>query len=466
MQPLKPLVVLGQGLWLEMACALLSAQLSAQLRPDGWQVIAVTSTAGEPEPASLICDPEIDFWCQRLQWPLSQLLSAGQGRVSLGHRYHDTTKNWFVPYGHYGLQQDASEFDQALLAFLAGADADSKLSADDFSVAAQAAARHKFAFAPANRPDLVHALSYGLQLETAPLVQWLRQQNLKAGVRYIQSQQIQPLRGTDGCTSALQLDQELLELSFCIDCRRPTAPATGTLWLSARDPATSSAPCASAIRTDWGWLVQHQLANCSYWHTLCDTTHSPLQTVQQQLARLTGISEWQSHPAAEAAPMDHPWQHNWLQCGPAAASLDHPLFSGLMALQFLLLQWLDLLPTTVASPATASLYNQHWQQYQMEVRHYLLCHQDPLTTTQGRLFQRLGRLPPAETSAIQPAQWLGLLYGLGVRPELPSMLLARRSEASIHLALQQVQQSIARLIGGMPYHTETLQRQQTTVRGI
>ncbi len=459
MQPLKPLVVLGQGLWLEMACAL----LSAQLRPYGWQVIAVISPAEEPEPASLICDPEITSCCHVLQWPLNRLLSAGRGRVSLGHRYQDAEKNWFVPYGHYGLQQDASEFSQALLTFLAGAD--TKLSADDFSVAAQASAQHKFAFAPANRPDLVHALSYGLQLESAPLAQWLRQQNQQAGVRYIQSQQVQLLRDANGSISAVQLDQQQLELSFCIDCRRPPAPAQGPLWLSARDPATSAAPCASAIRTEWGWLVQHQLANCSYWHTLCDTTQFAQAAVQQQLTKLTGISEWQSVAASSGVPFDLPWQNNLLQCGAAAASLDHPLISGLMVLQFLLLQWLELLPSHPASPSTAALYNQHWQQYQTEAGCFLHCHQDPLATAQGRLFSRLGRLLPAETAAIQPAQWFGLLYGFGLRPELPSMLLAKRSEESISTALQQVRQSIARLVSGMPYHTDTLLRQHDPNRG-
>lgn len=454
MQPLKPLVVLGQGLWQDMACAL----LSAQLRPYGWQIIAVTSTDQAPEPASLVCDPEIDFWCQRLQWPLSLLLHAGQGRVSLGHRYQNGANHWFVPYGHYGLQQDASEFSQALLAFLA--DAGKGLSADDFSVAAQATAQQKFAFAPASRPDLVQALSYGLQLETAPLSQWLRQQNQQAGVRYIHSQQLQLHQDANGVVTALQLDQQQLELSFCIDCRRPAAPAKCPLWLSAKDPALLAVPSAHAIRTDWGWLVQHQLANGSYWHSLCDTSQYPLETVQQQLVQLTGIREWCSVATSNGAPVNLPWQHNWLQCGAAAASLDHPLFSGLMALQFLLLQWLELLPSSSANPATATLYNQHWQQYQTEVRAYLQCHQDPLTTSQGRLFNRLGRLPPAETSAIQPAQWFGLLYGLGCRPELPSMLLAKRSADSISTALQQVRQSITKLVSGMPYYTDTLKRQQ------
>lgn len=460
MQPIKPLVVLGHGLWQELACAL----LSAQLQPYGWQVIAVISAVEEPEPASLICDPELTSWGRLLQWPHSKLLIAGRGRVSLGHRYQDGTKNWFVPYGYYGLQQDASEFSQALLAFLAGAGA--KLSADDFSVAAQASTQHKFAFAPANRPDLVHALSYGLQLESAPLAQWLRQQNQQAGVRYIQSQQIQLLRDANDSIYAVQLDQQLQELSFCIDCRRPPAPAQSPLWLSARDPVTSAAPCASAIRTDWGWLVQHQLANCSYWHTLCDTDQHPMAAMQQQLAKLTGVSEWQSIAVSSDTTIDQPWQHNWLQCGAAAASLDHPLFSGLMAQQFLLLQWLELLPSQATTPATAALYNQHWQQYQADVRCFLQCHQDPLATAQGRLFNRLGRLLPAETSAIQPAQWFGLLYGLGLRPELPSMLLAKRSETTISTALQQVQQSIAKLVSGMPGHSDLLLRQQDSTRGM
>lgn len=475
MQPLKPLVVLGQGLWQEMACAL----LSTQLHPYGWQVIAVTPIADNPDPenpagtssgmmdndpTSLVCDPEIEFWCQRMQWPLSQLLSAGQGQVSLGHRYQTATHQWFVPYGHYGLQSDADEFSQALLAFLAAEGAG--LCADDFSIAAQAALQQKFALAPANRPDLVQALSYGLQLESRPLTQWLRQQNQQAGVVYIQSKHIQRQCDANGAVLALQLDKQLLELSFCVDCRRPPVHADSPVWLSARVPTVSITPCASALKTEWGWLVQHQLANCSTWHTSCAPTEYPLAVAKQWLVQQTGVNEWQSVATSSPTEMAQPWHHNWLQCGAAAASLDHPLFSGLMALQFLLLQWLELLPSQPDNPATAALYNQHWQQYQSEVRGYLQCHQNPLATPQGRLFQRLGRLLPTETTAIQPAQWFGLMYGLGIRPELPSMLLAQRSEVVMSTAFWQIRQSISKLINGMPFYAASLLRQQDANRGL
>lgn len=451
----QPVVLIGNGLWLQMATAI----VAKHLHPFGYKCIALELAATIKEDPAVACGPELATLCQMLDLPLQLVLTRAKGTFSLGSRYQSGEKNWFVPFGHYGLNGSAAEFEQAIV-HLSKQDPNSK--AELFSIAAQAALQGKFALAPANRPDLAEALSYGLHLHTAEFAACLKQFNQQLGVTFVRSQTVQMSYNSQGQVSDLQLDQgAAIPVGYCLDCRaEPTAKeASRTVQLfSAQDTAELvQQPFSTVVQTSWGWLLRIPLQHASYWFSQSTDPTLDLSHIRQELQQLTGLSDWQQSTRQQPTESE-PWQHNHLRLGQAAATLDCPLYNGLSALQYLLIRWLDLLPNNNSCPATALMYNQHWQQYQSEVQDFLLLHQHPLATKTGRAFARLGRVLSTETDAIKAGQWFGLMQGLGLEAELPSMLLANRTETEIHQGLRQVQQQIARLVATMPSQTDTLNR--------
>lgn len=462
MPALKPVVVIGHGVWLELTCAL----IARQLRTAGISICALVLPEPVPEAQSLCLGPEWLALCTQLQCPPLQLLLQAKGHVSLGCQYQSDQKQWFVPFGFYGLQAGVSEFEQLLLASLAGDTHAMTISADQVSVAAQAAINQKFALAPDKRTDLQHAMAFGVQLDSAALMTYLHRHNLTTGVKYHSSTQLSLNSDATGCITRVELDQaRTLPFSFVLDCRLTdnppaVAPASMLLRFWADAPPDAATPCSFAMRTSWGWLSKHRLLKRNHWQSVVDTAKLDLAQVLAELQQKTGITQWQyqlTHmPSLELQPL----QTNVLRCGMALAAVDQPLYSGFTALQFLLERWLQLLPVNSASLATATLFNAEWQHFQAEAQAYIRCHEHPLSTTQGQLFANTGRLLPPETDAIFPAQWFGLLLGLGLRPQSPSVLLAKRSTAELRDALGLVQQSIGRLVSGMPTYSDTLARWQ------
>ncbi|MBU0913380.1 MAG: tryptophan 7-halogenase [Gammaproteobacteria bacterium] len=451
----QPLVLIGQGLWLQMATAI----VARHLQPFGYQCVALELPAVIKEPSAVACGPELATLCKMLDLPLQQLLQNAKGTFSLGSQYQSGENSWFVPFGHYGLNGAAAEFDQAILQLLQQ-DPDSK--AEQFSIAASAARQGKFALAPANRPDLSSALSYGVHLHTEEFTACLKHFNLQHGVTFLSSQTLEIQHNTEGQISSLQLDQgTTIPVGHCLDCRaEPTTGVTSRTvqFFSAQDTTELlQQPYSSVIQTSWGWLVRLPLQQGSHWFTQCTDPAVDLPQIRQELQQLTGQTDWQ-HCSRQQPTESQPWQHNHLRFGQAAAALDCPLYNGLTALQYLVIRWLDLLPNQSSCPATALMYNQHWQQYQSEVQDFLQLHQQPLATKTGQAFARLGRAPNTETDAIKAGQWFGLMQGLGLKPELSSMLLANRTETEIHQGLRLVQQQIARLIAAMPSQADTLNR--------
>jgi tryptophan 7-halogenase len=451
----QPLVLIGNGLWLQMATAI----VAKHLHPFGYQCIALELPAQNIEDPAVACGPELATLCQMLGLPLQLLLTKAKGTFSLGSQYQGNNTSWFVPFGHYGLNGAAAEFDQAILQLLRQ---DANCKAEQFCIAALAASQGKFALAPANRPDLAEALSYGLHLQTAEFAACLKQFNQQLGVTFLSSQTLDIQYSTEGQITGLQLDQgAAIPVGYCLDCRAELSAdeASRTVQLFSAQDTTElvQQPFSTVVQTSWGWLLRLPLQHASYWFSQSTDPTLDLSHIRQELQQLTGLSDWQQSTRQQPTE-SQPWQHNHLRFGQAAATLDCPLYNGLTALQYLLIRWLDLLPNQSSCPATALMFNQHWQQYQSEVQDFLLLHQHPLATKTGRAFARLGRVLSTETDAIKAGQWFGLMQGLGLKAELPSMLLANRTETEIHQGLRQVQQQIARLVATMPSQADTLNR--------
>ncbi len=110
----QPLVLIGHGLWLQMATAI----VAKHLQPFGIRCVAVELPAQNKEPAAVACGPELATLCQMLGLPLQLLLAKAKGTFSLGSQYQHNNASWFVPFAHYGLNAAAAEFEQAILQLL------------------------------------------------------------------------------------------------------------------------------------------------------------------------------------------------------------------------------------------------------------------------------------------------------------------------------------------------------------
>ncbi len=451
----QPLVLIGHGLWLQMATAI----VAKHLQPFGFRCVAVELPAQSKEPAAVACGPELATLCQMLGLPLQLLLAKAKGTFSLGSQYQHNNASCFVPFAHYGLNAAAAEFDQAILQLL---QQDQSANAEQFCIAAVAAQQGKFALAPANRADLAEALSFGLHLSTAEFTACLKHFNQQLGVSLLSGQKLQMQYDAGGQISSLRLDQAtVLPVGYCLDCRTDAEKSDQTQHLfSAQDTAVLlQQPFSTVIQTSWGYLVRLPLQDGSHWFSQYNGSAADVAKVRQELQQKTGLTDWQVNSKQQQTEAQ-PWQGNHLRFGQAAASVDCPLYNGLSALQYLVIRWLDLLPNQNHCPATALMYNQHWQQFQSEVLDFLLLHQQPLATKTGQAFARLGRVLNTETDAIKTGQWFGLLLGLGLRPERPGQLLANRTDSEIQRGLRQVQQQIARLVATMPTQADTLNRCQ------
>jgi len=449
----QPLVLIGHGLWLQMATAI----VAKHLQPFGFRCVVVELPAQNQEPAAVACGPELATLCQMLGLPLQLLLAKAKGVFSLGSQYQCKTSSWFVPFAHYGLNAAATEFEQAIVQLL---QQDQSAKAGQFCIAATAAQQGKFALAPASRPDLAEALSFGLHLNTAEFSSCLKHFNQQLGVSLLSSQKLQMQYDAQGLIRSLRLEQgEEIPVGYCLDCRADSDKSGQTQHLfSAQDNAELlHQPFSTVLQTSWGYVVRLPLQYGSHWFSQYQGPEADLAKVRQELHQITGLPDWQLD-SKERQTEALPWQGNHLRLGQAAASVDCPLYNGLSALQYLVIRWLDLLPNQSSCPATALMYNQHWQQFQSEVQDFLLLHQQPLATKTGRAFARLGRVLSTETDAIKAGQWFGLLQGLGLRPELPASLLASRTDTEIQQGLKQVQHQISRLVAAMPTQAETLNR--------
>lgn len=449
----QPLVLIGHGLWLQMATAI----VAKHLQPFGFRCVAVELPAQSKEPAAVACGPELATLCQMLGLPLQLLLAKAKGTFSLGSQYQHNNASCFVPFAHYGLNAAAAEFDQAILQLL---QQDQSANAEQFCIAAVAAQQGKFALAPANRADLAEALSFGLHLSTAEFTACLKHFNQQLGVSLLSSQKLQLQYDAQGLIRSLRLEQgNEIPVGYCLDCRAQAEQSGQTQHLfSAQDKAELlHQPFSTVIQTSWGYVVRLPLQGGSYWSSQYSGAAADMAQIQQELQQKTGLTDWQLD-SRQLQTEARPWQGNHLRFGQAAASVDCPLYNGLSALQYLVIRWLDLLPNQSHCPATALMYNQHWQQFQSEVQDFLQLHQQPLATKTGQAFARLGRVLNTETDAIKTGQWFGLLLGLGLRPERPGQLLANRTDSEIQRGLRQVQQQIARLVATMPTQADTLNR--------
>jgi tryptophan 7-halogenase len=478
---LQKIAILGRGLPLAMSAAI----LANSLKPFAIEVLVIELPADPHMPMAEATGPEFSGLCRILGLDEREIIRRCQGTFRLGSQYQGETQRWFVPFAHLGMSAGQDEFEQALFQTLkVQSDADLDL----WSIAAVAAKAGKFAIAGQDRLDLRQALDYGVHLDAKAYCQILQAYCQKLNVTWhaIDDNQLSLQHNEQGELLTCRLPHTTLSADFWVDLShesylsasqdslvnvsahtkecRPRLPIRhSTQWMSAQQAFDQ--PCSQFMHFSGGWLKQIPLRSGTYYQCFSSTAAWP--TVEAQIRSLIADAPehlvWQ---ALQCESIVEPWQHNCLSLGQVAKPCGGMVFSELQIVQAALVQFLDLFPDLPIGENNRRHFNVRWQDFAQEAYDFSLAHfvqsgaevdTTSMTLTQRmQVFARLGRLEPLLSDATTEGQWYHLLFGLGLRPFLPSVVLSNEDTPSLQHKLSKVRQTIERLVHGMPSHRDYL----------
>tara|TARA_R110002167_G_scaffold48788_7_gene143413 strand:+ start:1745 stop:3238 length:1494 start_codon:yes stop_codon:yes gene_type:complete len=484
---IKHIVLVGQHLPLMMSAAILSSQLADQ-------PVRISAVEIKGESTSQIESSGSEFMslCDILKLPFKTVMQQCQGTFSLGQHYIYNQRDWFVPYGHFGIQPSNNEFIQGLLRL---AHHDPSLKLESACIAAQAARLGKFAIPPTNRPDLHQALAFAVNLNADAYAQQLKQFALGHNVTFMPAINIDVTRSENQHIEAINLDgQQNITADFWIDCSGCLARLTAqddvittqspSLYWNRQaqcmvdDEASFNQPYTRLHTSPWGWLKVIPLAGRVCIQLEYASQQVSEAEINQWLCDYWSLSATQAtgiiHRQNQLTMREKAWQGNCLTVGDGAVNMSKLFFSELYFIQAALVQFLDSYPSLTNQKVSADWFNRQWQQFIEEANDYVQCHYgliDQVNNTntsllsaalQQRLdmFERLGRLPPSNTDAVSDNAWYGLLAGCktATSKQLTSLYLSNLSDEQLHDSLNKIKLSIDKLVAVMPRYRDFYQQ--------
>jgi tryptophan halogenase len=481
---IKQIAIVGSGMPLTMATAI----LASSLKPFNVKIIAIELAQYEAYSAAESCGPEFSALCNILGLQEQKIISHCNGTFRLGNQYQLPQHQFFVPYAHIGLSAEQDDFEQALFQTSAQHNG---LNLNEWSSASSAALAGKFAIAGNNRPDLQKALEYGVHLDRQQYQVSVQEVCNQSHVQWINANDaaLTVERDENGdITSVIVGDKQKIAAQFWIDLsseRELSANNAQVTYATATATAIAishrcewqqsvvnlSQPYTQLQKLKAGWLKVIPLRNRTIYQAFVDGSQGSLQSLQQELLELSvGFPVALFWQKLACHKLEEPWQGNTLALGDGALQLGGLIFTELQCLQAALVQFLDLFPDLLIGPRNRHHYNRMWQRFVIDAHDYTAAHfyadyklTAPKATTatlQQRiaLFQRLGRLEPMHSDAVTESQWYNLLFGLGIRPELPSAVISKIDAATLTNRIDHVREAIFKLVCGMPTQEQYLAR--------
>lgn len=479
---IKHIAIVGSGLPVHMATAL----LANALRAFNIQLSVVVLPCSTQSSTIESCGPEFSALCAILGIDERVAMRQTQATFSLGSHYLSNQGNWFVPFAHLGFNPEQDDFEQGLFQYLRTAP---QSNLDAWSIASSAALAGKFAIAGKDRPDLRQALDYGVQLDRQGYQQLIKnylQQFSNIQWNHLSAAQIHTQRSASGDIERVMADGQDIVADFWLDISQDALLSSDTSRLNTDILELASQRCewstsqveldkpySSMQKTDKGWLKTLRLRDKTLHQFLLTEAQVDVAQVEQQLRDMPlGFThaQWQKNLWFVNR---QPWQNNCLSLGNASLQLGELVFSELQLVQAALVQFIDLFPDLPIGEHNRQHYNRVWQRFVQDAQDYTCAHLDsaapdclpdhmenmPLSLVQRiEVFARLGRLVPMQSDAVTESQWYHLLFGLGYRPQLSSVVLSAFGPQDLQQAVDKVRHSITRLVAGMPDHQHYLAR--------
>ncbi|WP_158972037.1 tryptophan 7-halogenase [Paraglaciecola sp. L3A3] len=478
---IKHIVLVGQHLPLMMSAVILSSQLADQ----PVRITAVEIKGGDTGQVEST-GSEFMSLCNILKLPFKNIMQQCKGTFSLGQRYINQQRDWFVSYGHFGIQGEDNEFVQGLLRLKRS---DPSIQLESASIAAHAAKQGKFAIPPASRPDLQQALDFAVNLEANNYEKQLKEFALARKVTFIKANSFSVNCGADFDIEAITLDgQHELTADFWIDCSgdltrfmanhdEVTTQSNDSCWdkyaeCLVDDKTCLDQPYNQLHVTHWGWLKILPLAEQACVQLEYNSQQVSEVEINQWLADYLSLSDSKVelivHRKNKFKMNAKAWQGNCLSVGNSNVSMSKLFFSELYFVQAALVQFLGVYPSLGDNNVSKIWFNNQWLQFIAEANDYVQCHyafleQGSLVSASIRskklqqrldLFQRLGRLTTSNTDAVSDVAWNGLLAGMGIIPQLSSLYLSNMSNEQLHDSLNKIKLSIDKLVAGMPHYRD------------
>jgi tryptophan halogenase len=477
-QGIKQIAIIGSGAALNMTVAI----LAAALKPFKVKIVVLALPCSKAETLVETTGPEFSALCQILGLDEREVIRQCQATFRLGTHYTLGSEDMFVPYAHMGVKAEQDDFEQGLFQLLAK-QAHGNLTR--WSAAASAAVAGKFAIAGKDRPDLRQSLDYGVHLDLADYAKQLSQLGAADLIEWhhLSGQTVNIQHDETGNIVLASVDQLNVNADFWFDLRSGQSTPQWQDWAACL-PISHSAQwrtqqlkyqqaCTHMHKLLGGWLKIIPLRNGTVFQLFACDQHSDLAQLEQQTKELGyEINQSLNWVPVSCGTLENPWQGNCLYLGKAAIELGDLVFSELQCLQTALVQFIDLFPDMPIGEHNRRHYNQKWQHFTQDARDFSAAHflsetakyngvsaslPDSLVT-RLQVFERLGRLEPMHSDAVSESQWYHLLFGLGLRPQLCSVVLSTMDEPFLAKAAEQVAQSIATLVAGMPPHSLYMER--------
>lgn len=474
---IQKMVVLGSGMQLAMSTAI----LASSLKSFNVKVVAV-ELPDKTNPSQIeICGPEFSPLCEILGLSEVNVVRECTATFRLGDRYLVDDKDWFVPFAHMGLKAEQDDFEQGLFQCV---DQKSDVNLSKYCAASSAALTGKFAIAGSDRADLRKALEYGVQLDTNKYLTHLKQVCQQTNVEWIDcaNAKLEIKFEQNGELKTVSVEGQTISADFWIDVSSDNllsenieqAANVSTLPISYIcewhvSNLELSKPYTQYKNLNGAWLRTTPLRDRTIHQLFTTNGDSELPQLEKQLASLNidGPTkfDWRK---VKCQSRINPWYSNVLTVGNHSLQLAGLAVSELQCIQAALVQFVDLFPSLPIGEHNRCHYNQEWQKFVQDAVDYSSIHFLHSSTdfnglpnsliNRIQVFERLGRLTPMHSDAVTESQWYNILYGMGLRPQLPSVVLSKFSLEKLETGLHKVERSIAGLVGGMPPHEQYLNR--------
>jgi tryptophan 7-halogenase len=488
----RSIVLVGTGAPVWLAAATLARRLKSEfcavrvIEPPGSRANAFSETAL----------PSFHRLNNLLGIDENDLVRKTRGTFRLGVEFIDwgaLGDRYFHAYGSYGAKLDAVAFHHYWLKLRQAGD---RTSIEEYSTAAVAARRGKFAHASLDRRSMLSLYSYGYHFHAGLLAAYLREFAQAHGVIHAAKQVLEvQRRSADGFIDALQLDDgSRIGADLYIDCcgapdtlfgrAAPSAFEDWSRWLPC-DRAVAAlyatggvaAPYSQATALSSGWRARTPLQGCVDDLLVYSSAHTG---DDEAAATLRGDSD--------GVPLTEPrflrlspgrptkfWEKNWIKL--TRGPLESLESTGLHLVQTGVARLLTQFPVRRFSPADIDEYNRLTGAEHERIRDFLILHFKATQRTDSpfweqcrglgipdtlrakiELFQHSGRIAMLDDEHFSEDSWLALFFGQNIQPRGYDPLADVLDIADAKEALSHMRSMIETGVASLPAHASFLEQ--------
>lgn len=500
MEDKQRIIILGGGTAGWMTAAALSRYLPNHLYSIQLIESAQIGTVGVGE-ATI---PHIRQFNQWIGLDEADFLQATGASYKLAIRFRgwgQANSDYYHPFGLSGEDLYGLPFHQHWL-WLQQQKTASLKDYGQYSLAVLMAQHGKFSRPVADLNHPSSAFNYAYHLDATLYAALLRQHSIAQGVDWLDGKVTAVTQKTDGDITQLLLeDGRKVNGDLFIDCSgfsalliEKTLQAGYDNWQhwlpcdkalavpSEKDPIPASYTSSKAMAAGWQWRIplQHRTGNGLVY---CSSYLSD-NAAEQRL-----IADLQEQTLAPARALHfvtgrrkQSWVKNCVAIGLSSGFLEPLESTSLYLVQIAIETLVQYFPSNPVGEVERELFNQKMQLEYLRVRDFLILHYKlnsrpepfwrycaqmavPDSLSQRlEMFKETGHLLEYRQGLFQPASWLALYLGQGLRPTQLDARLSALDPARLQLWFSAYQQQLQQLVQAMPDHHQVLQN--TELAGI